>query len=72
MNSLHYLGPYYCSIGANRVYGRDVCEAHYRACMYAGLTISGTNAENMPAQWEFQVAILSVPGYPCYPGYPGT
>jgi glutamine synthetase len=48
-------GPYYCGVGANRVYGRDVVEAHYRACIYAGVNISGTNAEVMPAQWEFQV-----------------
>lgn len=48
-------GPYYCGVGANKVYGRDVVEAHYRACMYAGVKIAGTNAEVMPAQWEFQV-----------------
>lgn len=30
-------------------------EAHYRACMYAGIPISGENAEVMPSQWEFQV-----------------
>lgn len=48
-------GPYYCGVGANRVYGRDIVEAHYRACLYAGVNISGCNAEVMPAQWEFQV-----------------
>ncbi|CAN0532856.1 unnamed protein product [Ectocarpus sp. 8 AP-2014] len=48
-------GPYYCGVGANRVYGRDIVEAHYRCCLYAGIRISGTNAEVMPAQWEFQV-----------------
>ena len=37
------------------MYGRDVVEAHYRACLYAGIRVSGTNAEVMPAQWEFQV-----------------
>ena len=37
------------------MYGRDIVEAHYRACLYAGIRISGTNAEVMPAQWEFQV-----------------
>jgi len=42
-------------VGANRVYGRDVVEAHYRACLYAGINISGCNAEVMPSQWEFQV-----------------
>lgn len=30
-------------------------EAHYRACLYAGINISGINAEVMPSQWEFQV-----------------
>jgi len=48
-------GPYYCGVGANKVYGRDVVESHYRACLYAGINISGTNAEVMPGQWEFQV-----------------
>ena len=42
-------------MGTNNIYGRDVVEAHYRACLYAGIQISGTNAEVMPAQWEFQV-----------------
>jgi len=48
-------GPYYCGVGANKVYGRDIVEAHYRACLYAGVKIAGTNAEVMPAQWEYQV-----------------
>ena len=30
-------------------------EAHYKACLYAGITISGTNGEVMPGQWEYQV-----------------
>ena len=38
-------GPYYCGVGANKVFGRDVVEAHYRACMYAGIAICGENAE---------------------------
>ncbi|KAK7868680.1 hypothetical protein R5R35_006971 [Gryllus longicercus] len=48
-------GPYYCGVGANRVFARELVEAHYRACLYAGIDVSGTNAEVMPAQWEFQV-----------------
>ena len=28
-----------------QVYGREVVESHYRACLYAGVNISGTNAE---------------------------
>ena len=49
-------GPYYCGVGAGKVFGRDIVEAHYRACLYAGIRVSGTNAEVMPAQWEFQVS----------------
>ncbi|KAF7638272.1 Glutamine synthetase [Meloidogyne graminicola] len=48
-------GPYYCGVGANKAYGRDIVESHYRACLYAGITISGINGEVMPGQWEFQV-----------------
>ena len=44
------VGPYYCGVGANKVYGRDIIEAHYRACLYAGVKIAGCNAEVMPAQ----------------------
>ena len=47
---LKLAGPYYCGVGANNVYGRVVVEAHYRACMYAGVNIAGTNAEVMPGQ----------------------
>uniref|UniRef100_A0A8C5P116 Glutamine synthetase n=1 Tax=Jaculus jaculus TaxID=51337 RepID=A0A8C5P116_JACJA len=47
--------PYYCGVGADKAYGRDIVEAHYRACLYAGVKITGTNAEVMPAQWEFQI-----------------
>ena len=48
-------GPYYCGVGTGKVFCRDIVEAHYKACMYARINISGTNAEVMPAQWEYQV-----------------
>lgn len=48
-------GPYYCGVGANRIFGREVSEAHATACIEAGIEIAGTNAEVMPGQWEFQV-----------------
>lgn len=48
-------GPYYCGVGAGKSFGRDVVEAHYRACLYAGVSICGINAEVMASQWEFQV-----------------
>ncbi|MSO37180.1 MAG: glutamine synthetase [Acidimicrobiia bacterium] len=52
-------GFYYCGVGADEVYGREVVEAHLDACLEAGLGISGINAEVMPGQWEFQVGPLS-------------
>jgi len=48
-------GPYYCSAGTDVAYGRNVMEAHYSACLNAGVMIAGTNAEVMPGQWEYQV-----------------
>merc|ERR1712190_416632 len=48
-------GPYYCSAGADVTFGRSVMEAHYEACLYAGITIAGINAEVMPGQWEYQI-----------------
>lgn len=48
-------GPYYCSVGANNVAGRQLVEEHLDACLNAGLAISGINAEVMPGQWEFQI-----------------
>ena len=51
-------GPYYCGVGADEIWGREVVEAHSDACMAAGLAISGTNAEVMMGQWEFQIGPL--------------
>ncbi|XP_060790975.1 glutamine synthetase-like [Neoarius graeffei] len=48
-------GPYYCGVGADKAYGRDIVECHYKACIYAGIKICGVNAEVKPSQWEFQV-----------------
>lgn len=48
-------GGYYCGVGADEIWGRDVVEAHTQACMDAGIAISGTNAEVMMGQWEFQI-----------------
>jgi len=48
-------GPYYCSVGTENAFGRRVVEAHYRACMYAGIKIAGCNAEVLPGQWEYQI-----------------
>ena len=56
--SLQFIVDYfhfYAHIGTGKVFARDLIEAHYRACLYAGVNISGINAEVMPSQWEFQV-----------------
>jgi len=48
-------GPFYCAVGSESVYGRELAEAHMDACIKAGIIISGINAEVMPGQWEFQI-----------------
>jgi glutamine synthetase len=52
-------GGYYCGVGADEIFGREVVEKHLDNCLAAGLGISGINAEVMPGQWEFQVGPLS-------------
>jgi glutamine synthetase len=54
-------GGYYCGVGADEVYGRDIAEAHLDNCLGAGLHISGINAEVMIGQWEFQVGPVGAP-----------
>lgn len=51
-------GPFYCGVGADEVFGRDIVEDHMEACLLAGIGISGVNAEVMPGQWEFQIGPL--------------
>ncbi len=48
-------GPFYCGVGADEVFGREIAEEHLTACIQAGLLIYGINAEVMPGQWEFQI-----------------
>jgi glutamine synthetase len=48
-------GGYYCGVGADEVFGRDIVELHLDRCIEAGLAICGINAEVMPGQWEFQI-----------------
>lgn len=48
-------GPFYCGVGADEVFGRPLADAHMDACIDAGLTFCGINAEVMPGQWEFQI-----------------
>lgn len=48
-------GQYYCATGVDNAFGRHLSESHLFACLYAGLNVSGTNAEVMPGQWEYQI-----------------
>ena len=48
-------GPYYCSVGANNAFGRNIIEEHLDACLEAGLNVEGINAEVAAGQWEFQI-----------------
>ena len=48
-------GDYYCGVGADNVKGRDFVDEHAYMCEFAGLEISGINAEVMLGQWEYQI-----------------
>ncbi len=48
-------GPYYCGVGADEIFGREVVEAHAELCLQTELMFYGINAEVMPGQWEFQI-----------------
>nr|WP_232822537.1 glutamine synthetase [Glycomyces dulcitolivorans] len=52
-------GGYYCGVGSDEIFGREIVEKHLDNCLAAGLPISGINAEVMPGQWEFQVGPAS-------------
>lgn len=54
-NATNLQGQYYCSVGSENAYCRDIAEKHMQYCLYAGISISGINAEVAPGQWEFQV-----------------
>ena len=51
-------GPFYCGVGADEVFGREIVEDHLDLCLEAGLELSGINAEVMPGQWEYQIGPL--------------
>lgn len=48
-------GQYYCSVGTNNAFGRDIVEEHLDVCLEAGLNVEGINAEVAAGQWEFQI-----------------
>ncbi len=48
-------GKYYCSVGFPWSAGREISEEHLDACLSCGLHITGTNAEVLLGQWEYQI-----------------
>ncbi|MCH2045474.1 MAG: glutamine synthetase beta-grasp domain-containing protein [Saprospiraceae bacterium] len=48
-------GRYYCGVGYNQVAARNLVEEHLDACLEAGLTVTGINAEVLLGQWEYQL-----------------
>ncbi|BAM03940.1 glutamine synthetase beta-grasp domain-containing protein [Phycisphaera mikurensis] len=52
-------GPYYCSVGAGRAFGREIIDRHMDMCLEAGLNFEGINGEVMAGQWEYQIMCKS-------------
>lgn len=52
--SKNQIGMHYCGLGLNYK-SRQLIDEHYEACLYAGLDISGINAEVAVGQWEYQI-----------------
>ncbi len=48
-------GEYYCGVGTENVVGREIMEEHTELCLQAGITLTGTNAEVLLGQWEYQL-----------------
>lgn len=48
-------GKYYCAVGNGQVHGREFVDQHLENCLMAGIELTGTNAEVLLGQWEFQV-----------------
>lgn len=54
-------GPFYCGIGSDEAFGRELIDAHAQACIDSGIMIYGINSEVMPGQWEYQVGYRGFP-----------
>ena len=51
---------YYCGVGGGNAIGRDCVETALDNLLYAGINITGLNAEVAPSQWEFQVCEIGI------------
>jgi len=52
-------GQYYCSIGAENSFGRNIINSFLSHALSTDLSIYGTNAEVAPGQWEFQIGTVA-------------
>lgn len=52
-------GQYYCSIGAENSFGREIVTSFLSHALAAELSVYGTNAEVAPGQWEFQIGTVA-------------
>ena len=53
-------GNYYCGAGADNIFGRPCIEEILTNCEYAGIHLTGLNAEVAPSQWEFQICHFGI------------
>ena len=58
MDTCREQGQYYCSVGAENSFGREVITSFIDHCILAELSLYGTNAEVAPGQWEFQIGTV--------------
>ncbi|XP_075738210.1 glutamine synthetase-like [Rhipicephalus microplus] len=49
---------YFYAVGSENVAGRQVADAHVKACSYAGVKLYGSNGEAVISQWEYQIGPL--------------
>lgn len=54
-NDMEKQGPYYCGVGKNKCYGRNLAENILFNALYCDLNITGMNFEVAPGQCEFQI-----------------
>jgi glutamine synthetase len=47
-------GRYYCGVGGDVTRFRQLSEMHATACRFCNIPLTGTNAEVMLSQWEYQ------------------
>jgi glutamine synthetase len=53
-------GPYYCGVGNMHPGERECIEEAMKACLAAGIPLTGMNREVAPSQWELQVDAMGI------------